>query len=102
MEERELFRIPQLTLDDLATALNSNRSYVSTNINKFCGCNFKQLLIHYRIDAAKKLLLNSELDIQSIAEQAGFNSRMSFYRAFNENVTTDLSPTEWRKQKKAN
>ncbi|MDD3322693.1 MAG: AraC family transcriptional regulator [Paludibacter sp.] len=98
MESREIFRLPQLTLDDLVTELNSNRSYVSANINKYCGCNFKQLLIRYRINAAKELLLHSELDIQTIAEQAGFNSRMSFYRAFKKNVCNNLSPIEWQKQ----
>ena len=102
MEDKEIFRLSQLTLDDLVTELNSNRSYVSEAINKHCGCNFKQLLIRYRIDAAKELLLHTELDIQTISEQAGFNSRMSFYRAFKENVSDDLSPVEWRKQNLAN
>lgn len=96
LEKDEAFSSPHLTLDDVAAALNSNRSYVSSAINRYCGCNFKQLLIHYRIEAARQLLLNTGLDVQTILEKSGFNSRMSFYRAFKENVSADLSPSEWR------
>lgn len=98
LEKDEAFSSPHLTLDDVAAALNSNRSYVSSAINRYCGCNFKQLLIHYRIEAARQLLLYTGLDMQTILEKSGFNSRMSFYRAFKENVSADLSPSEWRRK----
>ena len=96
-DEKEFFRLPQLTLDDIATELHTNRSYVSTCINTHFGCNFRQLLVSYRIDAAKELLLNTEFDVQTIIEETGFNTRTSFYKAFREQVS-EQPPMEWRKK----
>ena len=97
-EEKEIFRLPHLVLQDVASELKTNRTYISTYVNNHYGCNFKQFLSRYRIDAAKELLLHTDLDIQEIANRVGFNSRASFYNAFKEYVSAELSPTEWRKQ----
>ncbi|MDR2921190.1 MAG: helix-turn-helix domain-containing protein [Tannerella sp.] len=96
-EEKEIYRLPHLTLQDVVVELGTNRTYASAYINRHFGCNFKQLLMRYRIAASKKLLQHSSLDIATIAYEAGFNTRTSFYRAFNEHVDKDLSPSEWRK-----
>lgn len=98
-EHKKMYRLPHLTLHDVVMELGTNRTYVSACINRYFGCNFKQLLIRYRIEASKELLKNTSLDITTIAFEAGFNTRASFYRAFKENVDRDISPAEWRKLK---
>lgn len=96
-EHKEIYRLPNLRLQDIADKLGTNRSYVSACINSHYGCSFSQLLIEYRVNAAKYLLENTSMSIQEIAEHVGFNTRTSFYRAFKEKVSEDLSPVEWRK-----
>ncbi len=94
--QNEIYKLPQLSLQDLAIKLNTNRTYVSNCINKYYACSFTQLVNRYRIEAAKKLLLETDKDIQEITWEVGFNTRSSFYNAFKENVCKDLSPVEWR------
>lgn len=96
-EEKEIYRLPQLTLQDIADELNTNRTYVTAGIKRCYGCNFSQLLKQHRTNAAKDLLLNTGKDLQTIMEETGFNTRSSFYNAFREYVSDSLSPTEWRK-----
>lgn len=96
-ENKEMYRLPHLTLQDVVVELGTNRTYVSSCINRHFGCNFKQLLIRYRIEASKELLKKTSLDITTIAYEAGFNTRASFYRAFKEHVDSNISPAEWRK-----
>ena len=100
-EKKELYRISHLTLQDLAEEMNTNRTYLSNCINSRYGCSFKLLLCRYRIEAAKEMLLHTDLEIQDIMSEVGFNSRSSFYSAFRENVCKNLSPSEWRLQKKS-
>ena len=97
-EEKEVYRISHLTLQDLAEEMSTNRTYLSGCINRYYGCSFKLLVCRYRIEAAKGLLLHTDLDIQEIMTKVGFNSRSSFYNAFRENVCDNLSPSEWRQQ----
>lgn len=99
-ELREIYRLPHIRLQDIADELGSNRSYISACINSYYGCSFSQLLILYRINTAKKLLLNTSMSVQEIIEYVGFNTRASFYRAFKENIDEELSPNEWRKLNK--
>jgi Response regulator containing CheY-like receiver domain and AraC-type DNA-binding domain len=99
-EEKEIYRIPHLTLQDLAEEISTNRTYLSNCINRHYGYSFRALVCRYRIEAAKRLLLQTDLDIQEIMNKAGFNSRSSFYNAFKENVSEDLSPSEWRLQQR--
>jgi|GEM_PF-1441632 len=100
LEDKEIYRISHLTLQDLAEEMNTNRTYLSGCINRYYGYGFKTLLCRYRIEAAKDLLLQTDMDIQEILNEVGFNSRGAFYNAFRENVSEDLSPTEWRQQVK--
>lgn len=97
LEHKKMYRLPHLTLQDIVVELGTNRTYVSACINRYFGCNFKQLLIRYRIETSKELLKNTSLDITTIAYEAGFNTRTSFYRAFKENVDRNISPADWRK-----
>jgi len=90
------YRNSNLTLQNVADYLKTNRTYLSAFINEEYECDFRQFLTSYRMEAAKKLLLDNDFDITSIARSVGYNSRTTFYKAFRENVSSDLSPAEWR------
>lgn len=101
-EMKEMFRQPHLRLQDLASELGTNRTYLSDCINTHFGCNFNQLVISYRINAAKELLVNTDMSIQKIIDEVGFNTRSSFYKAFKEKVSENMSPLDWRNHIRAN
>ncbi|MBW2096979.1 MAG: helix-turn-helix transcriptional regulator, partial [Deltaproteobacteria bacterium] len=42
------------------------------------GINFTEYLIHFRIEKAKELLLNTSKNISEIAYEVGFNSQSYF------------------------
>ena len=96
-ENDKIYKDTNLTLSALARMTGTNRTTLSKFINRHYGKSFNQLLARYRIEAAKKLLANKNFDIQHIPFEAGFGSRASFYRAFDEYVSNELSPAEWRK-----
>ena len=95
-ENNKPYRNPHLTLQYVADHLNINRSYLSIFINKEYNCDFRKFLTVYRMEAAKKLLSDKDFDIKGIAHVVGYNSRTTFYKAFKENVSVELTPSEWR------
>jgi AraC-like DNA-binding protein len=97
-ENEHIYRDSEITLDDIVKRCTTNRTYVSKCINRHYGCTFKQLLIRHRILEALNLLANSDKSIQQIITDVGFNSRSTFYHAFEEQVGDGISPLEWREQ----
>jgi len=92
------YRNANLTLQEVADHLNINRTYLSAFINKEYNCDFRKFLTGYRMEAAKEKLLNKNFEISNIANAVGYSSRTTFYKAFKENVCSELSPTEWREK----
>lgn len=76
-------------LSDAAKELGYHEKYLSSSIHSLTGMNFRTFLALYRIDCAKKLLLNSGQTISEVAAQCGFTSINTFNRMFLkiENVT---------------
>lgn len=101
LREEKLFASPDLTIQDLASAVHSNRTYVSQCINRRTGLSFSQYIARYRVENAQ-LILRSEnysSDHEAIAdamELSGFNSDQTFYRVFKE--ITGTTPLQYRKQ----
>ncbi len=99
MEEQELYKY-QLSLEELATKLNSNRHNVSLVINKYFEGNYFEFLNRYRIEYVKKLLINPEFadtPIIQLAYDAGFNNKVSFNKAFKK--FTGVTPMTFRATK---
>ncbi len=91
----KIYLNPNLKLSDIAKAIGTNRTYVSTFFNKEAGCTFYDYVNRLRIDAACDLLVNSKENLSQIAEKSGFNSAHSFIRVFSK--ITGVSPTEYRR-----
>lgn len=91
------YKNPELTLKILADKLNSPSYLVSQTINLFYKKSFFDLINERRVQDAKERLMASPLPdkIETIAYDAGFNSRAAFYRAYKK--YTGETPGENRK-----
>ena len=84
MLEKELYLENDLRMDDLAKALNLSRNHTSQIINQYFNRSFFDFVNEYRIEEAKRLLMNrtDKRTMTQIAYDSGFNNRASFYKAF--------------------
>jgi AraC-like DNA-binding protein len=83
-----------LSLSDVARALNIDVFYFCRLFKKSSGVGFAEYLGRLRIETAMELLANSELHISAIAFEVGFQALSSFNRLFRR--FTRMSPTEYR------
>ncbi|WP_158301861.1 AraC family transcriptional regulator [Paenibacillus mesophilus] len=69
-------------LDDVAKAISLSPSRARHLFAEVMGERFKTYLLHLRVQAAQRLLVQTDLPIEDICEQCGFQSTSSFYREF--------------------
>ena len=55
LREDKLYTNPDLTIQNLATAVGSNHTYVSACINRRTNFSFSQLVAQYRVESAKNM-----------------------------------------------
>lgn len=98
MEQERPWLNPSLTLQDMAHALNTNRTYLSQYFNKTLHTTFYDYLNLCRIRYASEILLSEPLlPITLVGEKSGFNSPSTFRRAFEKH--TGCTPAQYRKEK---
>lgn len=98
MQEEELYLDCELTLPDLARETGLTPHQVSQVINGQMNQNFFSFVNNYRIQLAKKLLVDPEtrnMPIVELAVEVGFKSKSSFYDAFKK--ATQMTPTQFKK-----
>ncbi len=83
-----------ITLDDLAQAVNISKSYLSMMFKQETGVNFIAYLTKYRLERAKELIIGSNLKIYEIAEKVGFSSPYYFSKVFKDE--TGMSCKEYK------
>jgi len=87
MEQKQPFLDENFSLDDLAGAVYTNRSYLSRTINILSGRNFSQFVNYFRIRYGVELLRKDpQLRIFNVAQMSGFHSSPSFNAAFKVNM----------------
>ncbi|GGY83876.1 hypothetical protein GCM10011613_30980 [Cellvibrio zantedeschiae] len=99
MEIQKLYLKHNLNIEEFSKRIELPIKDVSAVINKHYGTNFFEFMNKYRVEEAKRLLLDekcAEMTVLDILLQAGFNSKSAFHRFFNRLV--GVSPTEFRKQ----
>ncbi len=97
-EKQEYFSDNLASLSDLARRTGESPHHVSQVINEKLEKNFFELLASYRIEKAKKLLLEDKkgrLTIEEISEMVGYNSKTAFNNSFKK--LTGKTPSEFRK-----
>lgn len=86
----------ELSLGQVAKAVNCSPFYFCKMFRKVTGINFTDYVSRLRIERARNLLLNPNLRISEIAYEVGFQSLTHFNRVFKKLV--GMSPTEYREQ----
>ncbi len=98
--DNRLYLESDLSLSKLAALVGQNTQKTSSVINQYAKRNFNDFINYYRIQEAKKILLdkNSEkFTISSIAFDTGFSSLSSFNSAFKK--FEGITPSSFRKGK---
>ena len=96
IQEKQLYKQFDFSLQLLSDELNSNSSYISQAINHGLGMRFNDYINQFRIEEAKRQLRSSEnkhLTIEAISELCGFKSKSTFFRAFKKE--TGLTPRQY-------
>ena len=85
MHSEKLFLDSKLSIKTVAEKLEISVNHLSQVINQHSGKNFFKFINEYRVEEAKKLLLdqsNKKYTILAIAYDCGFNSKSSFNTIF--------------------
>jgi AraC-like DNA-binding protein len=93
MEIRMVFLDTSLSLDKLSALVGTNQTYMSNVVNRYFGCNLKELINSYRVEYAKELLRNGKCLMKDIPKRCGFASKSAFYSAFKK--MTGYRPVEY-------
>lgn len=94
MEEDKLYHEISFDRAALARELKIAEGKVSRIINIHYQKSFPRLLSEHRVEDAKRMLQTSEIAVNVIASEVGFNSIASFNRIFKD--VEGVSPTEYR------
>lgn len=95
MKAKKPYLNEALTLQELAIKTEMSTKRLSVLINQKIGKHYFDFINDYRIEESKKLLKESELTVQQIMYEVGFNSKSSFNTAFKK--STSLTPSGFRK-----
>ena len=71
-----------LSVDELASACNLSVSALERRFKKHLGKTPHQYIIEVRLDHARRLLLETEIPVGTIALETGFADHSHFTRAF--------------------
>lgn len=83
MAEKRPFLVESFSLGDLASALYTNKVYLSKTINFYSGKNFRKFINHYRVMYAMDIFRNDmKLQVNELAGLSGFRSTTTFAHAF--------------------
>ena len=94
MEQKELWREPELRLEDLTRQVGSNRNYVTQAIQQMGYSGFKDYVNRLRVAYIKQQLQqHPQMNIQDIFYDAGYRSRGSAWRNFT--TIVGCSPSEF-------
>jgi|GEM_PF-1693231 len=99
MKEEKPYLDPEMSVSKMASRLGIPKEYISQIVNQRFYMNFNQFLNKYRVEEAKKLLLDpkeSQFVVLKIGYDVGFNSKSTFNAAFKK--FTGLSPSEYREK----
>ena len=98
MDDKKPFLDVELSLFKLASQLDISSHLLSYIINNGCNENFYQFINRYRIEEAKKMIQDPDMEhlsLMGIAFEVGFNSKTVFNTTFKK--ITNQTPSEFKK-----
>ena len=94
MEEEQLFKRVDLTIEMLAEHLGTNRTYLSRTVNQCFSLPVRHWLNSYRIEQSIQYMLeHPEANQNTIARESGFMNASAFNHKFK--TVTGVSPRLW-------
>jgi AraC-like DNA-binding protein len=96
MDREKPYLSRSFSFEDLVSILGVPKNQVYLCLNEEMNIKFTDLRSHYRVEHAKKILLDMEkrnITIEAIGIESGFPTRSSFYRAFK--AETGITPKEF-------
>ncbi len=100
IESEKYYLDQELTIQTLSLKTGFTRHEISDLINKGLGKNFNEFINYYRVEEAKRRLLNEQynhLSIAGIGQESGFKSRSTFNLCFKQQ--TNMTPGQFKKLK---
>lgn len=93
-EAEKPFLSKDLTMEEVAMRLFTNKTYLSKTINVEMNKNFRELVNSFRVREAMKIFSqDNRISINELRERCGFNNNASFTSAFK--LNTGCTPGEW-------
>lgn len=92
---REHFR-ENIALEDVAAGCYVDKYYLSHLFTKHEGMSVGKYILMLRVDEAMRLLRETDLSVQAVAERIGFEDVSYFCRIFKKSVT--MTPLQYRRQ----
>ncbi|TRD11042.1 AraC family transcriptional regulator [Erythrobacter insulae] len=96
MQSERPYLDPDLSLARLARRNGTAAKEISATINQRYGLHFFDFINRYRIDHAKRLLIETDQPVTEIWLASGFNTKSSFNTAFRKH--TGVTPSAYRKE----
>lgn len=90
--ENNFFR--NITINDIATYVNLNRSYLYKLFKAYSGISPQEFLINYRMERACELLTSTQLTITQVAASVGYTDSLLFSGRFKK--YKEMPPSEYR------
>ena len=84
-----------ITLALLADKININPTYLSAVFKETTGINYSSYLTAVRVEHAKELLRDIDMNLSEVASAVGYNSTRYFTRIFKQE--TGIKPSEYRR-----
>lgn len=85
----------EVTLQIIADLAHINSAYLSNIFKKATGVNYQTYLTEVRIEKAKRLLCDLDMNLTQIANAVGYNSTRYFSKMFEQE--TGMKPSEYRR-----
>ena len=98
LEIRQIFLDTSLSLKKLSELRETNQTYLSNVVNKYFGCNLKELVNGQRVEYAKELLSFGRCALNDLPRSCGFASKSAFYSAFSKVV--GVSPLSYQSRER--
>ncbi|WP_235287583.1 helix-turn-helix transcriptional regulator [Paenibacillus tarimensis] len=86
----------RICISDVGDALNFHPVYIARCMQKQFGCSPMEYLMKYRLEQAKKLLLQTDLPVGQIAQDVGFQQAAYFTSCFGR--WEGMTPREYRQR----
>lgn len=98
MRQEKMYAVKNLTVEDMAARLGTNRSYLSRAVNTYAGVSFNAWLNSMRIKESIKLLSETNMPIKKVADEVGYANLTTFYNNFIKE--TGVPPSKFRTESK--